>query len=489
MSGRRGTVGVMAAALAVPLVVLAGLALDTARLWLVQARLQTALDAASLTMAREIGQSGSSQDGLALFWANWGRTAAGSSVGFLGAIASTPRVSTPDSNTVLISVNATVPTTLLRVAGINSAVVSASSASIRATWGLEVALVLDNTGSMAGWPIQSVVSSATSLVNILYGTGSQDTQPNLWVSVVPFTAQVNIGPQHTNWLQAGSYTATAWKNTTWMGCVMARYQNGNDFTDATPAQAPFLPFLYPSTVGKYKVSGKTIVGDNDWSTTKITEGQQATLPDNTAVGPNLGCSPVPVLPETTSRTTVLNTISQMVAVFRGGTFINLGLQAGWWTLSPTWQGVWGNPTLPLAYNTPHMRKAIVLMTDGNNEWYDWAGGAPGAGPSGWSDDGDTDYAAYGRLKQNLMGLGNNTKANATTNINTRMATMCSIIKQSGIIIYTVLFNHSGVSSATQSLFQNCASSPQNYFLTPTDADLQAAFQQIGSQLANLRLSQ
>ena len=63
----------------------------------------------------------------------------------------------------------------------------------------------------------------------------------------------------------------------------------------------------------------------------------------------------------------------MVPVYRGGTIINLGLQAGWWTLSPNWQGLWGDPNMPLAYNTPYMKKVIVLMTDGNNEWYDWTG--------------------------------------------------------------------------------------------------------------------
>ena len=179
----------------------------------------------------------------------------------------------------------------------------------------------------------------------------------------------------------------------------------------------------------------------------------------------------------------------MAATFRGGTFINLGLQAGWWTLSPNWVGLWGNSKLPLAYGQPHMRKVIVLMTDGNNQWYDWPNGAPGAGPSPWPNDGDTDYSAYGRLKQNLMNLSNNSQANATTNLDSLMTTMCTIIKQQGIAIYTILFNHDGaISSDTQALFQNCASTPADYFLTPTDADLQSAFSQIGAQLSNLRLS-
>ena len=65
--------------------------------------------------------------------------------------------------------------------------------------------------------------------------------------------------------------------------------------------------------------------------------------------------------------------------------------------------------------------------------------------------------------------------------------MCTAIKQNGIIIYTILFNNS--TAATQTLFRNCASSPSNYFLSPTGTDLQNAFKQIGRELSTLRLSQ
>ena len=42
--------------------------------------------------------------------------------------------------------------------------------------------------------------------------------------------------------------------------------------------------------------------------------------------------------------------------------------------------------MPLAYNTPYMKKVIVLMTDGNNEWYDWTDGVPGEAAQGDSND-------------------------------------------------------------------------------------------------------
>jgi hypothetical protein len=182
----------------------------------------------------------------------------------------------------------------------------------------------------------------------------------------------------------------------------------------------------------------------------------------------------------------------MVPVYRGGTIISLGLQSGWWTLSPNWRGLWGDPNMPLAYNTPYMKKVIVLMTDGNKEWYDWPDGVPGqrpptAPPSGvpaWTADGDADFTAYGRLKTNTRGVASGT---ITTTLNTWMSQMCTTIKQNGIIIYTILFNNN--TAATQTLFRNCASSASNYFLSPTGTDLQNAFKQIGKELSTLRLSQ
>ena len=485
---RRGSVAVMAAVLAVPLIAFAGFAIDAARMWLVQSRLQSALDAATLAAARQMTAPDGTANAIALFWADFGRTSDSLDTGYMGAVATTPVTTQLDQNTIQMTSTASVATPLIGIVGPSSVIVHAIAAAQRASTGMELSLVLDNTGSMAGWPIQAVIDSATELVDIVYGNGSADTQPNLYVAVAPFTAEVNLGASHTDWLGPG-FDPTLWRNARWLGCVMARVATGDDFTDATPAQAPFTPFLYPSTLGKYAVGKTSVTGDDDWSRTNITEASQATLPANTAVGPDLGCSPLPVLPLTASRRTVLATIASMAAIYRGGTFINLGLQAGWLTLSPRWTGLWGNPALPLPYKTPNSQKVMVLMTDGNNEWYDWPGGAPGAGPAPWVNDGDTDYTAYGRLKMNLMGLPDTTQATATAVLNDRMSQMCGIIKSHGITLYTVIFNHDGsVAPATVALFQACASTPEDFFLTPTAADLQGAFQQIAGQLASLRLT-
>ena len=532
-SCRRGGIGTMGIFLVIPVIAAVGLGVDLARLWLVKSRLQTSVDAAALVAGKGINTAAGTVDGTALFWSNFGRTPPSGvtdptkkgNTGYLGAIATDPTFTTVSADTILIKASATLERTLLGVVGKSLGTVSAQASVKRAAFGMEVALVLDVTGSMGpnvssdNGPtvttsnIAGLRTAATNLLDILYG--ASDTQPNLFVSVTQFTASVNIGKTNTGWLVPGSLDQNKYGNVKWAGCVEARtgpspYNSGEDQTDTPPSSQPFTPYLWQSTMDKYK-SGKTVVaGDNDWyynyvglnlallGKTKITEQQQATMADgNNAVGPNLACPSNAILPLTISRKTVQASIDAIVAVNRGGTTGNLGLQAGWWTVSPRWAGVWsGTPTtglpngaknLPLPYTTPFMQKVVVFMTDGNNNWYDWPGGAPGD-PGGY--DGqvtDADYTAYGRLSENRLRVANNNINTAKLELDSRSTALCTKMKAAGIIIYTVILG--SVDSATQTLWQNCASKPENYFNSPDKAALAKSFQQIGSQLASLRLTQ
>lgn len=505
MRDRRGSIAVtMALSLTVVIAVI-GLGVDLGRIWLVQTRLQSAVDAGVLVAAKEMG-SASAKDNAnakALFWADFGRIKKeDGNKGYLGASADVPVIEPVDADTVRMKANAIVPTTFVAALGIGAQTVHAEASARRATMGVELALVLDITGSMkSNDNIGALRSSATNLVNILYG--SNETRPNLWVSVVPYTAAVNLGPKHTDWLEARSLERLSYPSTSgWAGCVEARGKD-QDGTDTPPSSAPFTPYYWKSTLGIYSDSKGPVVGDNDWSPdpnskNKITEKDQAKLPDNTAVGPNLGCPASPVLPLTASKARVLETINgppgdstkALQATFRGGTMTNVGLQAGWFTLSPNWRGLWGDKDLPLNYKTENMRKVLVMMTDGENNWFDWDGGAPGLAKSSTytpNVGADADYTAYGRLSENRLGIAKKTIGDARVEIDARVAKLCKKVKDAGITVYTITF---GVGSTdAQKLWRDCASTPDNYFNSPTKEALSAAFQQIGTQLASLRLTQ
>ena len=493
---RRGAVAMLAGLSIIPLLLMAGAAIDLTRLYILHSRLVTAVDSAALAGARVINELDRDAQIQRWFWANFTRDRPGVTTGFLGAEVTTFSISVDEtSRAVRVRVRAALPTTVLRLFGQDSLLASVDQTARRQDRGMEIALVLDVTGSMAGSQMTALRDSAAELVNIIYGPN--ETIPNLWVSVVPYTSTVNIGRGRTGWLAAGSLNASAYGSTVWRGCVFARYQNREDESDTPPSIAPFRPFLWPSTYGRYSPN----LGDNEWTNTTITEPNPESPPSdatqnalgNNARGPNLGCGRA-ILPLTAARSTVLNEIANLRATHRGGTIANLGLQMGWATISPRWRGQWGSATLPQNYDTPYMDKVLVLMTDGNNEWYDWPEGAPGAcrtsgsSPpcrSTYRSDGDADMTAYGRLRENRLGLASVTHANALAEINARMSRMCTSIKANGVILYTITFNVSN--STTRDLYRNCATQPEYYFNSPDATSLRAAFREIAGQLANLRL--
>jgi Flp pilus assembly protein TadG len=456
--GRQGNIAVMAALMSVPVIGAAGLSVDGIRIYMLHDRMMSALDAAALAGGRVLSTANVEADVRMYFDANI-------PADYLGATVGTPKVTVgANDETMTLSASATLPATFARVLGVDTIPVTVTNRIRRTVRGMELALVLDVTGSMwSGNKIGQLRASATDLVNILFGPNEQSQ--TLWISLVPYTATVNLGPARQNWLTAASPTASDYLPDTWRGCVEAR--PNNDANDLPPSSVPFTSFLYKSTLGQYPGGG-----DNDWPV--VTDSANY-IDTNDRAGPNLGCGP-PVLSLTNKRTDILNRIGALKGVNRGGTMANLGLQAGWFTLSPLWRGLWGGPTpagLPLDYGTPDTDKAVVLLTDGANEWYDHA-----KQPA-------YDYTAYGRLSEGR--LGTTTGSQATTRINSRMTDLCTAMKAKKITIYTITLMVT--SNATKDLYRSCASQPSYYFNSPSAAELRGIFQQIGSQLSNLRIEE
>ena len=168
----------------------------------------------------------------------------------------------------------------------------------------------------------------------------------------------------------------------------------------------------------------------------------------------------------------------------GGTTGNLGLAWGWRTLSPSWRGLWGNADLPLDYHTDFMEKVVVLLTDGNNEFYDLTDSDDPGKPS--------DFTAYGRVNApGPVGLNKTTTGDGVAVLNARMLETCAAMKallggEPKIKIYTIIFG-TKPSATTKALYEKCATTPAMYYYAPDNASLASAFKAIGGQLANLRI--
>ncbi len=242
---RRGAVAMLAGLSIIPLLTMAGAAVDLTRLYILHSRLVTAVDAAALAGARVINELDRDTQIQRWFWANFTRDRPGLTTGFLGAEVTTFSISVDaESRAVRVQVRAALPTTVLRLFGQDTLHASVDQTARRQDRGMEIALVLDVTGSMAGAPMTSLRNAASELVNIIYGPN--ETVPNLWVSVVPYTSTVDIGRGRTGWLAAGSLNASAYGSTVWRGCVFARHQNREDETDTPPTggTVPALPVAF-----------------------------------------------------------------------------------------------------------------------------------------------------------------------------------------------------------------------------------------------------
>ena len=470
---RRGGTATLIAMTAVPLIGFFGIAVDSGRGYMVKSKLQHALDAAALVGGKAIEKADRDAQIQMFFNANF-------PTGYLNATITGPVIDVDATNgLVTLSASATFNTSFMTLFGVDTMTASARTVARRATRGMELVLIMDNTGSMrSSGKIDSMKSAATDLINILYGIN--ETVDDFYVGVVPYTATVNVGSQRIGWLT--SFDPSAFTGTVWKGCVVAR-PAPDDTTDERPALAGFEAQAWPSTLGL--PAGD--VGDNDWDAANIDETNGA---QNNGLGPNLGCGPA-ITPLVAERTTVLAAIAEMEPWHRGGTMANLGLAWGWRVISPQWQGLWGGASpafLPLDYDTPLMDKVVILLTDGVNQWYDWPGGLPGKCSPCASGNGptDADYTAYRRLSEGELN-GATSNGAATTEINNRMLSLCSAMKNEGVIIYAITFKLN--SSSTKQLYEDCSTSPTHYFDSPSNSDLQAVFAAIGEELSNLRIAQ
>ena len=219
-----------------------GMAIDTARMQLVQSKLQFSLDAAGLAAGSTVSTATLQTEVQKYLNANFN--------GYMGASLSGVGATVDSTNTIItLTATASLPTTFMAVVGVTTITITAHSTISRAVTGLELVLVLDNTGSMANAAgggvskLQALKTASTTLINTLFA--SNPPAGKLWVGVVPFSQAVNIGTTHTGWMDttyndsildtSGSTTTTDWgPSGSWAGCVDARVAGGEDITDDPP---------------------------------------------------------------------------------------------------------------------------------------------------------------------------------------------------------------------------------------------------------------
>lgn len=406
--------------------------------------------------------------------------------------------------------------------------ISASAQVTRANSILEIAMVLDNTGSMAdslgsgGSKISLLRTAASNFVTTMSTASQQSSIANsISIALVPFSNTVNVGSSYktATWIDqngvspinnelfttrqgvtqaANRFTLFSNLGTSWAGCVESR-QAPYDIQDTPPTGTTpatlFTPYFAPDEADSnanrsgskpdndyvkdpVKENGKTL----DWwgqqgSILKYTTSNKNVSTLDSTLGPNSGCGLQALHRLTTDFSGLKASINAMVAV--GDTNIPMGLVWGWHTLSPNAPFADGVP-----YLTAKHKKIVVLMTDGqntmtanpninDNSYYSGAG-----------------YVWQGRVLQpdgtQLTSI-NSSASTRTAAMDDRLSKLCTNMKASNVDIEIYAIGV-GVTTASRTLLQSCATDKSHYFDVTTGTALNGTFQSIANQISQLHLS-
>lgn len=321
----------------------------------------------------------------------------------------------------------------------NAAITVLAEAPPRGDGKLNLALVLDVTGSMEGTKLAALKTAANELVDTF--DMSSPTSDNVKMSVVPFARYVKIPMTLISepWLEVEPTGVNTWDHDL-NGC-------GDNNDDGVVDD--------PSCVPNYEERSATI----SWSGCMGSRKAPWHMRDYYNTGQKLqgfaggGNCHSELLPLTSDISAVRNNIASLTAAHQ--TFIPSGLMWGWRTLTPD---------APFTEaNTPDVnerKNALLLMTDGNNT------------------------KSYGGENDSFNGVfhwgSDQADADAMT------SEICTKIKEDSIVIYTVAFEVTD--AATLTLLQGCASDSNKFFNAGNAIALESAFGTIGKELADVRLS-
>jgi Flp pilus assembly protein TadG len=316
---RSGSVALIFAFSLVVLFGVVGLAVDMSRAYSVSTRISSILDAATLAGAKKLVSDTSSEAEVETLVRAM-ITAHHPKLGVEGLTVGTPRVLVDRSgSSVAVDVDIRVPTTFAQVIGVNGLPFTKSAASVFVQKRVELAMVLDITGSMNdGGKLAAMKLAAKDVVDALI----DPTNPTAAkIALVPYSAAVNTGP----------YAAIASGGDSLDGCVMERlFPGSRDTDDVTGGSRNF------AVKGQLNSTGNA--------------------------NPQYGCPLFSIAPLSAEATTLKSTIDSYDA--GGATAGHLGLSWGWNLISPKWSGVFTGTRAPGPYNDTKYIKAVLLMTDG-----------------------------------------------------------------------------------------------------------------------------
>jgi Flp pilus assembly protein TadG len=541
----RGAIAVQFALLLLPITILTFGLIDISRASVQKRQLQDALDAATLMAARSTATTNADLDTL-------GDAALATEMSGLGVTltAGNSTFALGDNNTVVGTIqNVVIKPIISNLWSKTDTPISATATVMRSVNKLEVALVLDNTGSMAsglgsgGSKINALITASKSLVDVLAAAAARATETDaVKLSVVPFSMTVNVGSsyQGQSWLlgtQPSTYGAdnfaastdrfTALSNLglTWSGCVESR-PAPFDISDAPPAgadtRAMFVPFFAPdepddnvvyksgSAGSKYRdaANGGTIANNwitrdmgyngtssTDWNTRQKSVAKYGPS-DNTNKNKNY------VIADAKDSDTDYGPnagcgIASLLRLtnLRNATDVNtvktkLGQMVATGNTNVAMGAMWGwhtiSPNAPFADAKPYGTKNVTKVIVLLTDGDNVMSSASNPNKGTYSGYG---YADQGRLlDEDGNPITGNSSDDARRNaMDDRQERLCAAAKASpnNVQIYAIGV---GVSAHSKTVLQACATKPEMYYDVTDAAQLTSVFNTIAGSIQNLRIT-
>lgn len=404
MRCKKGNITILLAFVIMTICVAGGVGVDYSRAYHARSELTKSVDAALLAASRVLLDNKTDAEAIAvahaIFKANLFGAAGKENLAFADVQLVDPVIIwKPDRSSFTISViqkDIPSPTSMAKVFGIDKINIGVNSTTTGGVSKLEVALALDTTGSMSVGVRMRELQLAAKKFNeiILARNGAR-------VAVVPYNTAVNVGDEMFPKVTGDPLVVD--------NCV---FEREGDLYEEAPPQVNNNYLLYK---GKEPVYFETT------------------------------CTMDEVVPLTSEE----GLLTEVIDSFRSGgnTAIHLGLQWGWYVLSPSWSDILPAGSSPAKYEDVNTQKVLVIMTDGDTN------------------------TMYGR---------------GTFRTRDVSAKMCEQIKARGIRIFVVGLSIIGTHSET--LLRGCASNKDSVMLVNLATELTYAFEEIARRLTTVRVT-
>lgn len=519
-----GSLIIFALVLFLLMAMMGGVAIDVMRYETVRTNLQNTLDRCTL-MAASLDQTLDPQSVV---------TDCVDKAGLRDKLESVEVTQSLNSRSVVSKGRADTKPFFLHLIGIDKFDALGASGAEQAITNVEIALVLDVSGSMSGAKIANLKIAAAEFVDNML---ANDPNQRISITVVPYNAQVNLGP-----------------------VLRAKYQavNLHGVADVNCLELPPAVFSAPGIPRNVNLP-MMAYADQYYGTSQtnaaVSPTSSSALPNYAAAFCNKTTANIVRLPS--QNATALK--AQINGLQAGGnTSITLGMKWGLSLLDPSARGMYNEligagqmganlAGRPFNYTDPESMKVVVLMTDGEHVAHNRVTDAYKTGPSPiYKSTADGQYSVYqashagnkywvphlgswsatpypsiaGSTQQNWETVWSNLKvsyvawqfyarANGSTNterntiytnqmndmvqtydsvagMNASLQQSCALAKQNNVLVYGIAFE---APSNGQTQISQCATSPAHYFDAQNGTEIQTAFRTIASNLTQLKLTQ